>query len=509
MKFSHKLKVMIFLSGTAALLCFAAGMHYFYSRSLMAEHMQYSQALAQSTARDFKQLLLEKVKTALTMANTPLLKQVLAESNRFYGRLSAADRQETITRLDDRWRENPAENDPFVRLYTDNPVAEYLKQQQASLQDEYGEIFLTNRYGALTASTAKLTTFAHGRKYWWQGAFQEGQGAVYFDDRGYDASVQGYVLGLVVPVRGENGLLGILKCNLNILGAISTLITQADSRLLGRFELVRSGGAVIFETGSPPLSTRLPADHLQHLDTDQKGVFRSAESGPDEVVGFATVALDSELDAVRFGGSAVSMDHAKGNRGESWIILNRTETQNVLDQAYLTIGLMALVVGFVLFVLAVAAHVFGRRASRPLKELIRKSRRVAAGDFNVRISSTRKDEIGYLSQAFNQMAEALGRSTTSITALEQEVALRKQSESEKEALISELRQTLGEVKELQGLLPICSFCKKIRDDQGYWNHVDAYIAAHSKAELTHSLCPECARTQYPDLDIYDAEEDES
>ncbi len=53
------------------------------------------------------------------------------------------------------------------------------------------------------------------------------------------------------------------------------------------------------------------------------------------------------------------------------------------------------------------------------------------------------------------------------------------------------------VKTLTGLLPICTSCKKIRDDQGYWNQLEIYILEHSEAEFTHGLCPECVKKFYP------------
>jgi FtsH-binding integral membrane protein len=61
----------------------------------------------------------------------------------------------------------------------------------------------------------------------------------------------------------------------------------------------------------------------------------------------------------------------------------------------------------------------------------------------------------------------------------------------------ELRKALSEVKILSGLLPICSNCKKIRDDQGSWSQMELYIHQHSEAEFTHSLCPECAKKLFP------------
>ena len=65
--------------------------------------------------------------------------------------------------------------------------------------------------------------------------------------------------------------------------------------------------------------------------------------------------------------------------------------------------------------------------------------------------------------------------------------------------VRELSQALDEIRTLQGILPICSFCKRIRDDQGYWNQVDAYISRHSDAQFSHSVCPECMKKHYPDL----------
>lgn len=70
---------------------------------------------------------------------------------------------------------------------------------------------------------------------------------------------------------------------------------------------------------------------------------------------------------------------------------------------------------------------------------------------------------------------------------------------EKEDLIKKLREALDKVKVLSGLLPICSYCKKIRDDKGYWEKVEDYIRSHTGVEFTHSICPECIKKYFPDL----------
>ena len=57
--------------------------------------------------------------------------------------------------------------------------------------------------------------------------------------------------------------------------------------------------------------------------------------------------------------------------------------------------------------------------------------------------------------------------------------------------VAELQAALGRVKQLSGLLPICSYCKRIRSDQDYWEQVDSYVAQHSEAQFTHGICPAC------------------
>ncbi len=66
---------------------------------------------------------------------------------------------------------------------------------------------------------------------------------------------------------------------------------------------------------------------------------------------------------------------------------------------------------------------------------------------------------------------------------------------------NELTKALKEIKTLRGILPICSFCKKIRDDEGYWEQVDVYIQKHLQADISHGVCPKCAKEHYSDLGL--------
>lgn len=73
----------------------------------------------------------------------------------------------------------------------------------------------------------------------------------------------------------------------------------------------------------------------------------------------------------------------------------------------------------------------------------------------------------------------------------QDITVRKQVEAEREKLIKELQEALSEVKTLREFLPICSYCKKVREDENYWSQIESYISKHTDTKFSHSICPEC------------------
>ncbi|MFH1139299.1 MAG: PAS domain S-box protein [Pseudomonadota bacterium] len=84
-------------------------------------------------------------------------------------------------------------------------------------------------------------------------------------------------------------------------------------------------------------------------------------------------------------------------------------------------------------------------------------------------------------------------------AMAQDISERKKAERERENLIQRLQTALEEVKTLSGFIPICASCKKIRDDEGYWQKIEKYIEDRSKAQFSHGICPDCLRKLYPDV----------
>ena len=83
--------------------------------------------------------------------------------------------------------------------------------------------------------------------------------------------------------------------------------------------------------------------------------------------------------------------------------------------------------------------------------------------------------------------------------LKQEIVRRMEVERKQEETVRNLKEALSEIKTLEGLIPICSNCKRIRDDQGYWQQVEKYISTKTDARFSHSVCPNCMKLLYPDI----------
>ncbi len=115
--------------------------------------------------------------------------------------------------------------------------------------------------------------------------------------------------------------------------------------------------------------------------------------------------------------------------------------------------------------------------------------------------------VDYISKPF-QVEEVLARVKTHLTInrlqsrlTQANTTLQKQVEEEQK-LKKELQNTLDRIKVLSGMLPICSKCKMIRNDKGYWNRIESYIEKYSDAIFTHSICPDCSEELYGDEDWY-------
>ena len=183
--------------------------------------------------------------------------------------------------------------------------------------------------------------------------------------------------------------------------------------------------------------------------------------------------------------------------GTDWMLavkIDQDEAQRQLQSATRT----ALIIFLALVVLVVAAALaFSRSISTPIVELAAATDAVATGDYGRQVSVTTTGEIGVLERGFNTMSEHVAQARADLEAkvaqLNREIAERRAVETERERLIAELQQAMADIKTLEGIIPICASCKKIRDDHGYWQQLEAYLVDHSDARFSHGICPDCLK----------------
>ena len=197
---------------------------------------------------------------------------------------------------------------------------------------------------------------------------------------------------------------------------------------------------------------------------------------------------------------------AKGLTGEdviiSWYTVNlgnqklKIVAEQPISEALVLIRKhfrIAIIITTVVIVIALFFVVLAiRNFTKPIKLLATATEAISNGDYSQRVKVANQDEVGALASSFNKMSQELENYHNKMEELV------KKRTADLSRANKQLQISLKKIKTLSGFLPICASCKKIRDDKGYWNKIESYVAQHSEAEFSHSLCPECLKQLYPE-----------
>ncbi|MBI5592260.1 MAG: HAMP domain-containing protein [Deltaproteobacteria bacterium] len=248
-------------------------------------------------------------------------------------------------------------------------------------------------------------------------------------------------------------------------------------------------------------------------------------SAPEELLqGFTRFAVDKKIYTDEWGAfmSGYAPLPDGGGRYLVGIDMRADEVRQKLHRLRMT-GVISL--GCSVLLAFLFSHLLGSHLVRRIELLTLQCRAIAEGQVGEQLDYRKGDELDSLIQAFNTMSDELassrGQTEQSRQALEssrnelevkvrertrdlgrlndqltKEIADRTQVQEANATLIARLQETLSQVKTLQGFLPICASCKRIRDDKGYWNQIEIYLREHTDTEFSHSICPECAEKLY-------------
>lgn len=428
MKIQYKAAIIMALFGALIVILLSAGYDLINRQIVISQELELQKNISEQVAQRVDSHLKEKISVAITLASAPIIKQTLQQSNQQFAALSAKVRQQKIQALNTQWQNTESIEDLFIQKHLTNPLAQFLKSQQVHLPGEYGEIFLTNRFGVMIASTGKLTTLAHAHKYWWQASYDDGHGRVFLDDRGYDTSVDGYVLGVVVPIKVKGEIVGLLKSNVNIMGSLTGFVQDFAMHNIRQLKIVRTGGLVVSEANVTPLTTEVMTELRPLLAGKHRAATQVINNHQKQLVAVTPVITTMGSETVGFGGKKESIDHLKGNQGEGWHVVVAILEDKLLSETQDT-TLLILIVG-VIFALAssLVALFLGKWIANPIEKLALTARQIGEGDLTSKAIVTSNDEIGALAKCLNAMTQNLNDTMTSRELLLKEIKQREKTE---------------------------------------------------------------------------------
>lgn len=212
---------------------------------------------------------------------------------------------------------------------------------------------------------------------------------------------------------------------------------------------------------------------------------------PNMRQGFHAAAVDDKITRDEWGSflSGYAPLHDGEGRYLVGIDMRADEVGNKLAQLRLT-GLVSLLASLLLAL--VFALYFSRSLITRIDVLTRQCHEIARGRLDQRIALRTHDEFDDLVSAFNTMGEDLGTARRENERVLDELrASRDHLTASVDERTRDLQATRERLQMLRGLLPICSSCKKIRDDKGYWQQVEQFVETYTEARFTHGVCPDC------------------
>ena len=263
------------------------------------------------------------------------------------------------------------------------------------------------------------------------------------------------LLSDVIDLNGN--VIGVLVGLVNI-QFIRDIVFDIDERTIGNENayLVNDPGDIVISANPEPGILQphpdLSIQNLQQkLEGDENGflIYVNAK-GIKVISGYADL---SEYGAEKVG---------------DWSLLSTAPYEKLMEPVFQMLYKALFVFSFILVCIIVMVIILSRTLTRPIMELQRVVSNYHLGNKPVELKIDNNDEVGSLCRSFNIMME-------------------------------NLHTSLNEIKTLQGITPICSYCKKIRNDKGAWDIMEAYICKHSDAQFSHGACPECYKKQMEEL----------
>ncbi|BEP29078.1 sensor domain-containing diguanylate cyclase [Helicovermis profundi] len=418
MKIKNKFIIVITIIGIISLSFGSILLNNIYKNSIIDEEKVKIEEITKLVSFYIDEHLYDMIRNVTTLSASPIFIKKLKESNEKYSSISLENRDSLLKDLNEKWKNERTENTEFTRSFMETDLSNYLNKQKSISNNYYGEIFVTNKYGLAVGLTNKLSTITHKYKYWWKACYNDGNPQVFLDDRGFDLSVDGYVIGIVVPIYDNNKFIGLLKANININDTLLKAINSYDKIYNTiNISIVRSKGLIVARENTEPLSKSIDSSFIKYLNLPKVSKIENTNS----YISIAPISNTFNSSGIAFGGSEYSIDHSKGNQNENWYVFTSVSKKEVLSKLS-SITNKYFIILFITILSIILVSIYSSKIIlKPLTILRDGVNKIGQGNFDYKIDIKSDNEIGQLAENFNEMVKQLKKTTTSKINLEKEI----------------------------------------------------------------------------------------
>ena len=399
-------------------------------------------ALAIEMLRHIDGSIYARVETFQEYCRDLVTQRVISESNKEFEKLENI--QAYIDKQDRQWTSLPKEEvTAYMQSLMNNELSRELREKADFYEEKYGyrvfgEIFVTNKYGANVAETGKTSDYYQADEQWWQEAKKNG---LYVADVEYDRSAEVYATDVCIRIDDHAGnFSGVIKVVLNIEETINIIkkaeAAQQQKQKTTEFKLLTKDGKVIYSTEEYEFLENLPKDVFSRLCKEEEHKHRH----------YFIAAGDKRDEEEELFAHVYSKGH-RDYKGIGWILVVEHKTKEVfapiaaLRNHILTVSLaitaLAVTIGLVI----------SKSIANPVAKLTVAAAKIGKCSLDTRVEVSSNDEIGQLADSFNKMAEDLETTTTSIDNLNQEIIERKKAEEALRSLNRDLRRITEKLEE--------------------------------------------------------------
>jgi len=409
----NKVTLMVFLS-VLTIVVVGLGLGSYFNIKLLHKTIgQNNFKIAQLFSEVVSGIFEERIEALEIYMSHSSRKAGILKNNAKYTGMDEAALKDYFSRMDKEWTE-ASDDSLLIREYLDSSVSERLKAIVEKDLD-LAEMFITDRFGGLVASSGRTSDFYQADEKWWEEAFDGGKGKILIGDVEYDESSKTPSLPLIVPVRAESGeVIGISKTMLDIKFLFRSLEKFRVGKT-GHVVLVNRHGYMLFHEDVEPLKEKIVNEIIfqKLIESEQQWVI---ENNPVNHKRRLSIAY-------------ANIHHPLFEEGEGgWRVCVVQDATEVLVPLKNLFSQFVVIVFILLMVAGVVAFKTSSRFVKPIKKLHEATIKIGEGNLDYKAEIKTGDEIEDLADSFNNMVKDLKITTTSIEKLNKEIRERKRAE---------------------------------------------------------------------------------